>query len=48
MAYGAAAAPDAGYAARITYVIDEDGNVAEALEKVDPSTHTDDILAMVG
>lgn len=47
MAYGACDAPSAGYAARITYVIDGDGKITHTLPKVDPATHTDDVLAMV-
>jgi peroxiredoxin len=29
-------------------VIDEDGKIAHVLPKVDPSTHTDDMLKLVG
>ena len=44
IAYGAADAPDAGYAKRISYVIDEEGRVLLAYPKVDPNTHLDDVL----
>ncbi len=47
MAYGACDSADAGYANRVSYVIDEEGAVAHALADVDPSTHTDDILALL-
>ncbi len=36
MAYGAADAPEAGYAKRISYVIGEDGRILHAYPKVDP------------
>jgi peroxiredoxin Q/BCP len=48
LAYGAASKPDAGHAARISYVIDENGIITHTLKAVDPSTHTDDVLKMVG
>lgn len=44
LAYGAADAPDAGYAKRISYVIDEEGRIAFAYPKVNPSTHLDEVL----
>ena len=44
MAYGAADAPDAGYAERISYVIGEDGRILHAYPKVDPNTHLDQVL----
>jgi peroxiredoxin Q/BCP len=48
MAYGACDSPDAKHAKRITYVIDENGVIRHALAKVDPPTHTAEILALVG
>ena len=48
MAYGACKAPTDGYAKRITFVIDEQGKVIHVLPKVDPSTHTDEMLKLVG
>jgi peroxiredoxin len=48
LAYGACKARGDGYAKRITYVIDESGKVAHVLPKVDPSTHTDEMLKLVG
>lgn len=47
MAYGACETPDAGYAKRITYVIDDKGIITHALPKVDPTTHTAKVLQMV-
>ncbi len=44
MAYGAADAPDAGYAERISYVIGEDGRILHAYPAVDPKTHLDQVL----
>lgn len=48
MAYGACDKPGAGHARRISYVIDENGVVAHVLPKVDPATHTADVLALIG
>ena len=48
MAYGAAKAPDAGYAKRISYVIGEDGRILEVYPKVDPNTHLDQVLGDLG
>ena len=48
LAYGACKAATDGYAKRITYVIDENGKIAHALAKVDPTTHTDEMLKLVG
>jgi peroxiredoxin len=45
MAYGACDAPDAGYAKRITYVIDEDGRVSQAIGQVNAATHPEELLA---
>ncbi len=45
MAYGAADAPEAGYAKRISYVIGEDGNVLLAYPKVKPDEHLAKVLA---
>ena len=47
MAYGAADAPDAGYAARISYLIGEDGRILHAYPEVDPKTHPDQVLGDV-
>ncbi len=44
MSYGAADAPEAGYAKRISYVIGEDGRILHAYPKVDPNTHLDQVL----
>jgi peroxiredoxin Q/BCP len=44
LAYGAADAPEAGYAKRISYVVGEDGRILHAYPKVDPNTHLDQVL----
>lgn len=45
LAYGAVKSKDDQYASRITYVIDQDGNVAEAIDKVDTKTHSSDLCS---
>jgi peroxiredoxin Q/BCP len=45
LAYGAADAPDAAYARRISYVIGEDGKILLAYPKVRPDQHLDRVLA---
>jgi peroxiredoxin Q/BCP len=45
VAYGAADAPEAGYAKRISFVIGEDGCILHAYAKVDPKTHLDQVLS---
>lgn len=47
MAYRACDKPGAGHARRITYVIDENGIILHALPKVDPATHTAELLALL-
>lgn len=47
LAYGACDSADAKHAKRITYVIDEGGIIRHVLAKVDPTTHTDQIWALV-
>ncbi|MFN2425008.1 MAG: peroxiredoxin [Candidatus Binatia bacterium] len=47
MAYGACDSRDAKHARRITYVIDEHGTIRHALPKVDPATHTTEVLALL-
>lgn len=44
LAYGAAKTSTDGYAARISYVLDEEGRVLHAYPKVNPSSHLDDVL----
>ncbi|MBI4388919.1 MAG: peroxiredoxin [Nitrospinae bacterium] len=44
-AYHAVKGKEDKYAARITYVIDEEGKVLEAVEKVDVKTHAKDLCA---
>ena len=43
--YHALKTPDAEYASRITYVIDENGKIAEAISKVDTETHANDLCS---
>lgn len=45
LAYGAADNADAGYPARITYVIGPDGKIAQAIDTEDPGGQADAILA---
>ena len=47
MAYGAADAPNAGTAKRITYVIGPDGKIAQAHPKVEPKSHPRVILESI-
>ena len=47
LAYGACDNPSAGYAKRISYVIDEKGIITHVMPKVDPTTHTARVLQMV-
>lgn len=44
LAYGACDSPNAGYASRITYVIDEDGFIAQAHGHVETRTHPAKVL----
>lgn len=48
IAYGAAADTDAGYPARISYLIDPEGKIAVAYETVVPAEHPDQVLADLG
>jgi peroxiredoxin Q/BCP len=45
MAYGAADAPDAGHAKRISYLIDPQGKIAKVYPAVKPAEHPDQVLA---
>lgn len=45
LAYHAVKGPDDQYASRITYVIGEDGNIMEAISKVDTSKHSGDLCS---
>jgi peroxiredoxin Q/BCP len=45
LAYGAASSASDEYARRIAYLIDQNGVIAEAHEKVDPKTYPADQLA---
>ena len=48
MAYGACDDPSAGYAKRISYLIDEQGKVKKAYPKVSPKDHPDEVLRDAG
>jgi peroxiredoxin Q/BCP len=48
MAYGACTDPKAGYASRISYLIDEQGKIAAAYPKVVPKEHPGQVLADAG
>ncbi|MBT4375114.1 MAG: peroxiredoxin [Nitrospina sp.] len=45
LAYEAVKGPEDEYASRITYVIGEDGNILEAISKVDTKTHSGDLCS---
>ncbi len=45
LAYGACATADAGYAKRISIVIDSDGNVEKVIDPVDAKTQPETLLA---
>lgn len=44
LAYGACDSKDAGYPARISYLVGSDGRVAKAYPDVDPGRHPDQVL----
>ncbi|RMH44808.1 MAG: peroxiredoxin [Deltaproteobacteria bacterium] len=48
LAYGAADAPDAGYAKRISYLIGPDGTIERVYESVDVNAHPAQVLADIG
>jgi peroxiredoxin len=48
MAYGACTDPKAGYASRISYLIDEQGKIAKVYAKVKPADHPAEVLADLG
>ena len=45
LAYGACDSPKAGYANRISYLIDEQGKIARAYPQVNPRDHAAQVLA---
>ena len=47
LAYAAAGSAKARSAARIAYVIDESGVISHALANIDPSSHADELIALV-
>jgi len=47
MAYGACDSPKARYAARISFLIDEEGRVARVYDRVNPRDHPAQVLADV-
>lgn len=48
MAYGACEDPKAGYAKRISYLIDEQGRILKAYPKVRPAEHAEEVLRDAG
>ena len=48
LAYGACADPTAGYAKRISYLIDEQGKIKAVYAKVNPGEHPKQVLADSG
>ena len=47
MAYHAIQSKDEDYAARISYVIDENGKIVEAIDKVDTKSHAQGLCSRV-
>jgi len=45
VAYGACDDPKAGYARRISYLIDEEGKILKAYDSVSPRSHPAEVLA---
>ena len=45
LAYHAIESKNDGYANRITYVIDEEGKIAEAIDQVDTKSHSSDLCS---
>lgn len=45
LAYGACDAPSAGYAGRISYLIDEQGTIEKVYASVNPRSHPAEVLA---
>ena len=45
LAYGACDDASAGYASRISYLIDEEGMVQKAYDSVNPRSHPAEVLA---
>jgi peroxiredoxin Q/BCP len=45
LAYGACDDPKAGYAKRISYLIDENGKILKAYDNVSPRSHPAEVLA---
>jgi len=48
LAYGACTNATAGYASRISYLIDEHGKIAKVYAKVKPADHPAEVLADLG
>lgn len=48
LAYGACDDAAAGYAKRISYLIDEQGRILKAYAKVQPADHPDEVLRHAG
>ena len=48
LAYGAADSADAGYAARVSFLIDPEGRIARAYGAVTPAAHPAEVLNDIG
>jgi peroxiredoxin len=48
VAYGACDDPKAGYAKRISYLIDEQGKILKVYPKVQPADHPEEVLRDAG
>ncbi len=48
IAYGAADNAEAGFAKRISYVIDPEGKIGHVFAEVDVKAHAGDVLAAIG
>lgn len=46
--YHAARDKDAGFARRIAYLIDPEGNIAKAYREINPKTHAEQVLQDLG
>ncbi len=47
LAYGACDSPSDQHARRISYIIGPDGSITHAFEKVDASTHPNEVLELI-
>lgn len=47
VAYGAAKTVDAGYASRVSYIVDEEGDIAAVFPNVNPGSHLSDVVTFL-